>query len=115
MSYRKQTSNARQARPTAKVAARFDVATMNVVLLALGLALFVGYLVMNSKASTKGFAIRTAERTISSLEDERKKLDMEAVAVQSLQRVEEGISGLGMVQVEEVEYLDVAPPSVAVK
>jgi hypothetical protein len=114
MSHRKQTSTQR-TRPTAKVAARFDVAMANVALLALGLAFFVGYLVMNSQASTKGFAIRTAESTISKLEDERKKLDIDAVAAQSLHRVEEQVSGLGMVQVKGVEYLSTAPPSVAVR
>lgn len=114
MSHRKQTSTQR-TRPTAKVAARFDVAMANVALLALGLAFFVGYLLMNNQTSTKGFAIRTAENTISVLEDERKKLDMEAVTAQSLHRVEEGISGLGMVQVKGVEYLNAAPPSVSMR
>lgn len=114
MSHRKQTSTQRP-RPTAKVAARFDVATANIALLALGIAFFVGYLLMNNQVSTKGFAIRTAESTIAALEDERKKLDLEAVTAQSLHRVEEQVSSLGMVQVKGVDYLNAAPPSMSMR
>ncbi len=115
MSTRKQKPKARTDAPAAKAAVRFDLLAVNVMLAALGVALFVGYLVMNSRTSTTGFAIRTAERAVSELEDERKRLDLQVVTAQSSRRVEEGVSGLGMVEVEVVEYLTLAPPSVAVK
>jgi hypothetical protein len=115
MSLRRNQNQRTAKRPVAKTAAGFNVVAVNVALMAVGIALFVGYLLMNNAASTKGFAIREVERTIAELEDERKRLDMETVTAQSLQKVEDGVASLGMVQVRDVDYLNAAPPSVAVK
>jgi hypothetical protein len=115
MSLSRNQNRQQRKRSTARVAAGFDVTWVNVAFAALGIALFVGYLLMNNAASTKGFAIREAERAITALEDEQKRLDMDTVTAQSLRKVEEGVASLGMVQVRDVDYLSSAPPSVAVK
>ena len=70
---------------------------------------------MNNQATTKGFSIRTLESGIAELETEQRRLDIEAVSMQSTKRVEERIGQLGMVEVTAVDYISTIPPSVAIK
>lgn len=107
--------NRREKGARAKALALSDARSINIILLVAGVALFVGFLMLNSQASTKGFAMREVEREIAALEDARKKLDMEAVSMQSLQRVEEQVGTLGMVPIETVDYVNVGAPAVAVR
>ena len=75
-------------------------------LLLIGLAFMaMAYLVMINKSATKGFTIRSVEQRISSLEEERKNLDLDALASRSMGSIESQIGGLGLVPVTKVEFL----------
>jgi hypothetical protein len=70
---------------------------------------------MNNKAATKGFAIRSAEGRIAELRDEGRKLDLEMVSVQTMENIDTHVSGLGFVPVSQVDYITTGPSVVAVK
>lgn len=92
-----------------------DIRVLN-ALLALGvLALFAGYLAMNNRAAEKGFAIRTMEKRILELQDERQKLDLSVVTDQSMDALDGKIQGLGMVPVTNVDYVNGGSGAVAVR
>src|SRR5512135_2241382 len=61
-----------------------DLRVLNALLIAGIAAFFVGYLVLNNQAASKGFAARTLEKRIADLEEQRQKLDLDVVAVQSM-------------------------------
>ncbi len=92
-----------------------DTRVINVLLIAGTIAAFVGYLVLNTQASTKGFTIRALEKRISSLEEEGQRLGIEAVARQTMDSIDGRVQGLGFIPVVGVEYVTAAGGAVAVK
>ncbi len=92
-----------------------DVRVLNALLVAGIAAFFVGYLVINNQATSKGFAARTLEKRIAELEEQRQKLDLEVVAVQSMDSLDAKIQGLGLVPVAAVDYVSGGSGTVAVK
>jgi hypothetical protein len=92
--------------PAASVAVLHHVRILNILVAAGVLALAVGYVFMNSVASTKGFTIKTFEQRIGELQEEQKKLGIEAISGQSMQQIESRIGALGFVPTTHVEYLD---------
>lgn len=94
---------------------RADVRIANALMLLGIIAMALGYLVMINTSATKGFQIRSIEQKIAGLEDERKRLDLQALASQSMGSIESQVGGLGMVPVSNVEYLSGAAGSVAVR
>lgn len=116
MSYRRKTISKPSVAVRARVWRRLDwVLVANLALLCAVLTLFVGYLMMNNRAATKGFAIRTAEKHIAELRDRGRKLDLEMVSVQAMENIDAHVSGLGFVPVSQVDYLTTGPAAVAVK
>ncbi|MEA3249885.1 MAG: hypothetical protein U9Q03_06075 [Patescibacteria group bacterium] len=116
MPYRRKTNRKTKVAVRARVWRRLDwVMVANIALAALILSLFVGYLMMNNRAATKGFAIRLAEKHIAELRDQGRKLDLEMVSVQAMENIDSHVSGLGFVPVSRVDYLTTGPAAVAVK
>jgi hypothetical protein len=115
VSYHGKHSSQRSAAAQAAVSGRTDVRIINALLLLGIVTMVIGYLVMINRSATKGFMIRSIEQKISSLEDERKKLDLQALASQSMASIEDQVSTLGFVAVSDVEYLSGAANPVAVK
>ncbi len=93
----------------------WDLRVLNILLIAGTVLLFVGYLAMNNQAAANGFTIRTLERRVSDLEEQRKKLDMDLLGRQSMQNVEDQVRGLGFVPVQSVDYLQAAAGPVAIR
>lgn len=91
------------------------VASASALLITAAVAFGVAYLVMNNAASTKGFTIRSLEQRITVLEEQKKRLDIEVVTARSLKNVEARISAMGLVPVAAVEYVNAAPPLVAMR
>ena len=92
-----------------------DVRVLNSLLLAGMASFFVGYLVYNNQVAAKGFTARTMEKRIAELEGRRQKLDLEAVADQSMEAIDAKIKGLGLVPVAAVGYVSGGSGVVAVK
>jgi hypothetical protein len=92
-----------------------DTRVINVLLAVGAIAAFVGYLALNTQASTKGFTIRALEKRISALEEEGQRLSIEAVANQTMGSIDGRIQGMGFVPVAAVEYVAVPGGVVAVK
>ncbi len=92
-----------------------DLRVLNVLIAAGTAAFFIGYLVLNNQATSKGFEARSMEKRISALQDQRQKLDLEVVAGQSMDALTSKIQGLGLVPVTAVDYLNGGSGAVAVK
>jgi hypothetical protein len=88
---------------------------LNALVAAGAILMVLGYLAMNNAAATKGYVIRSAEQRIAELEEQKRKLDFEAVTDQSLRRIEGMVDGLGFVPVSNVEYVNANNGSVAVR
>lgn len=111
-------NNSSYARPGQSAAAALrltDTRVINVLLVVGAVAAFVGYLVLNTQASTKGFTIRSLEKRISALEEDGQRLGIEAVARQTMESIDGRIQGLGFVPVAGVEYVTATGGTVAVK
>ncbi len=92
-----------------------DIRVLN-ALIALGvIALFAGYLVLNNSATEKGFAIRSMERRINELQNQRQKLDLSVVTDESMDSLDGKIQGLGLVPVTDVDYLNSGTGAVAIR
>ena len=91
------------------------VVAANVTLAAMVLCLFAGYLAMNNRTATKGFAIKEAEERLTELREQGHKLDLEMVSVQAMENIDAHVSGLGFVPVSRVDYISGGPAVVAVK
>jgi len=92
-----------------------DLRALNVFLMVGIVGLFAGYLAMNNQAAASGFAIKSMEKRIADLEEQRKRLDLEVLGRQSMGNVEERVKGLGFVPVKGVDYLTAVGGVVAVK
>lgn len=92
-----------------------DLRLVNVLLIAGALSFFVGYLILNTQAAAKGFAIRAIEKRIGELEDQRQRLDLEVVAVRSMENLSGRVRDLGLVPVQSVDYVSGGPGTVAIK
>ncbi|MFH1047178.1 MAG: hypothetical protein V1738_02645 [Patescibacteria group bacterium] len=88
---------------------------LNIFLSGLVSSLFVGYLVLNNQATASGFAVRDLEKQIAVLRDEADRLDLQVVAMQAMNNVEQQVGELGFVPVENLNYISAAPAIVAVK
>ncbi len=92
-----------------------DLRILNALLLAGIAAFFVGYLVLNNQAATKGFAIRAMEKHIADLTDQGQRLDLQVVASQSMDAINDRIKTMGFVPVSSLDYVDAAGGAVAVR
>lgn len=92
-----------------------NLTVANVLIAAAAIALFMGYLAMNNVAAATGFRIREAERAISALQDEQKKLDLKVVERKAMRNIDAQVGELGLVPVSRVDYLGSGPATVAVR
>lgn len=84
----------------------------SVVLVTLVAALGIYLLEVNTIAA-KGFQIREFEKQVYSLREQNDKLAIEVVEMRSMNNLDEQVSELGMVTVEDILYYDVAGQVVA--
>lgn len=112
--YRQQNHHAVPAR-RAGVLRALDTRAINLLLIVAAVAMFVSYLALNNRASTKGFQIRALESKIGALETEKQKLDIAVVAAHSMDTIEGGIKGLGFVPVSRMDFVTIPGGAVAVR
>lgn len=86
-------------------------AILFILLIIFGLA----YFWQINSLSTQGFQINELENNIQLLKEENQKLELEAARQQSMLNIDEQIQELGLVAVNQVEYLRPVGPAVAVK
>lgn len=92
-----------------------DIRVLNALLGIAAIALFAGYLALNNSATEKGFAIRSTERRINELQNQRQKLDLSVVTDESMDSLDGKIKGLGLVPVTEIDYVNGGTGVVAVR
>jgi hypothetical protein len=88
---------------------------LNALLVACVIAMSLGYLVMINRSATKGFIIKAIEQRISGLEEERKRLDLETLASQSMENIESRVGDLGFVPVSSIDFVNGAGGAVAIR
>ena len=71
------------------------------------------YLLEVNTIAAKGFQIREFEKQVYSLREQNDKLAIEVVEMRSMNNLDEQVSELGMVTVEDILYYDVAGQVVA--
>jgi len=108
-------NRASSARSKASALEIFDVRLVNLLLLFAILVSLVSYLALNNGVSTKGFQIRSLERKISDLEDDRQKLDLAAVEGQSMGTIDGRIQSLGFVPVSKLDFVNTPGGAVAIR
>ncbi len=86
---------------------------MNLTLICLVAIFGLGYLVQTNDLATKGYEIRDLENKISKLQEEKSDLNLEALNLQSMGNINQKVNDLGMVLVNEAEYLMPTPVAVA--
>lgn len=92
---------------------RVNAKLSNVVLVLLIVVFGLGYLIQINGMATKGYQIRDLEDRISELQQEKADLQLEALSLQSMGKVQEKVDNLGMVLANEAEYLMPTPVAVA--
>jgi cell division protein FtsL len=96
-----------------KMKLRVNAKLSNVVLVLLIVVFGLGYLIQINGMATKGYQIRDLEDRISELQQEKADLQLEALSLQSMGKVQEKVDNLGMVLANEAEYLMPTPVAVA--
>jgi len=91
----------------------FKAKTLNVMMITLLISVGVVYLAQMNSLATKGYQIRELENEISELEQSRSDLELEALSLQSMGSVGEKVQDLGMIAVNEADYLQPTPVAVA--
>ncbi len=115
MNYNKQQKKSRQAIKRRLWQSLGGIFVLNVFVSVLVIGLFGGYLVLNNRAAASGFAVRDLEKQISNLRDAGDRLDLEVVAMQTMNSVERQVGELGFVPIDNLDYISSAPAVVAVK
>lgn len=82
-------------------------------ILALIVALGVGYIGKTNNTSTKGYAIRDLEVKVKQLQQEEQRLSVEIAKYSAMQTVRKRVEQLGMEQTKEVEYVKSVEAAVA--
>lgn len=65
-------------------------------------------------SATQGFAMRDLEEAIDDLQLENERYGMEVARLQSIDSVTARVQMLGLTKVEQVEYLTIGEPTVAI-
>lgn len=65
--------------------------------------------------SIKGFQIKDLDKQIQQLKKDSQKMELEITVEKSMLNVDERVKGLNLVAMQNVEYLNVVSPSVALR
>ncbi|GEM_PF-1522787 len=88
---------------------------LNVLLLVLIIFAAFSYLFYINRTATGSFEIKGLESRLSQLQEDNKKLELQAAEIQSLSNIEEGVKDMDMVAVSHIQYLPAVGSTVAVR
>ncbi len=88
---------------------------LNVALIALAAAMLAGYLAFSTQSSADGITVRSLEKRITDLEEQRRRLDLETLSKQSMDSVAGAARDLGFVPVSDLKFLSPTGGAVAVR
>ena len=91
----------------------FNLKTINITVAALIFTLGVSYLVQTNGLATRGYQIQDLEDKIALLEQQQSDLELEALNLQSMGTIKEKVDDLGLVVVNETDYLTDQPVALA--
>ena len=77
--------------------------------------LLVAYLGITNNVATQGYHMQTLQHEIEELEKQNAGIEFAIAAEQSLQRVESSLPSLALSPVANIEYLEAASSSVAIR
>ena len=83
------------------------LAVANVMILASVVVLLVGYLVLCTAAADKGFQVRELDKRVADLNARQERQNLEVLGMQAMDNIDKKIGGLGMVPVQDIQYLNV--------
>lgn len=102
-------------RPRRKLALRFNILTVNVVILALIIFAGISYLLVINQSSVAGIELKSLERNIDEVTRANRQLELRQAELQSLARIKEAGTNMQMVQVTDFQYLPAVGSVVAAK
>jgi len=94
-------------------AMRANLKIINTILAVLVVVVAVSYFVQINSLATKGYQITELEDKVEQLEQEKKDLELISLNLQSMGTVKEKVDGLGLVAINDVQYLTPTPVAVA--
>ncbi len=77
--------------------------------------LMIAYIISINDLSIKGFISEDLKNKINKLESENEQYELKAMALESYEQIDERAQKLGMIKVDDIEYLSVVTGAVAVK
>lgn len=83
----------------------FDARAWAVALLALLVALVIGYLALTNGNATAGYELRSLERRAEALGEEVRQLELQSLSMQSIDAITARVATQGFVPVAHVRYL----------
>ncbi len=75
----------------------------------------IAYIVTINDLSIKGFILQDLKGQISQLEVDNEQYELSAMNLESYELINERAQKLGMVKVDDIKYVSVIDPAVAVK
>ena len=90
-----------------------NLALINLVVLALVLLIGFAFIIQVNRSTTKGYQIRDLETRIEQLGIENQRMEIEVARNRSVAAIDDKVQMLNMKPVEQVDYVSVGAPSVA--
>jgi len=87
----------------------------NKVLACMIFVTMIAYVVIINDLSIKGFILQDLKKNISQLEIENEQFELSAMSLESYEFINERAQKLGMVKVDDIEYISMLGTAVAVK
>ena len=94
-------------------AMKANLKIINIILSVFVLTISVSYLIQINSLATKGYKIKELEGKILELKDKKNDLELESLSLQSMGTVKEKVDGLGLVAVNNPDYLTPTPVAFA--
>lgn len=95
----------------------WKISTQKMAILASGVAFVTGfaYVLLTNNTAAQGFAIKTLEREITSLQQQNERLELKAADLRALSSVSLSSQTLDLQPTDQVEYLSPTTSAVAVR
>lgn len=87
--------------------------TVAAAFIAINLVLAFFYLTQTNQTATAGYQIKGLEKELARLEDENKKLNLDYIRLQSMDKIVSGVKNLNLVPADNIEVITAGDPALA--
>ena len=105
----------RQDRRSVLMRRLLNLKTMSLVIVSLVVFMGVMYIVQTNTIAVSGYQMKELENRFIELKEEEQTLKLQVTQLQSLQNIEQKISGLSMEPITQVEYLSPTASMIATR